>query len=151
MVRVPTFFCHSAIAVLLFACGWQAFSGGGTSSRLTRLGDTSGARSQPRHMNPETRLLLQRMEDRRRVAEEASAGRMSLRDAAELFHTLNAGVLPDHFHILPGATKLEKLCRQVINYSGDRDGAGIPQNPESVRRLEEELACLLASGELRGE
>ncbi len=146
MVRLPSLFAHGVVGSVVLVCGYQAVSGGGHSSRLARLPNSTESSPQAARQAPSGKIDLSRMEDRHRVAAEVQAGRLSLRDAVELFRTLNADLPPRMLTLLPGATPEERLCRQVINYSVEHDAHGRAANAEAVARLEEELACMLASG-----
>src|SRR5205807_269257 len=79
---------------------------------------------------------------------ELKAGRLGLRETAALFRDLD-GDRPVYIDVLrwhnPGSTDEECYCRTVIRYvepGATRDDRA----RETARRLEAELACLLATG-----
>jgi hypothetical protein len=95
-------------------------------------------------------VTLQRIALKQALTTELTAGRLSLRDTAALFRDLD-GDRPVYIAVMrwanPGSTDEECYCRAVIRYT-EPGNQGDGHGREAARRLEAELECLLATGDV---
>jgi hypothetical protein len=92
--------------------------------------------------------VRKRTEAKWQVVRQLLAGRLTLREAAARFGALNdepadCPCRDDHF---PGATRGERLCRQVIAWVREEAREGQAEAAEAAACLEAELEALLARG-----
>jgi hypothetical protein len=100
-------------------------------------------------LEQQSRTIVQRLEAKEEVVRRLLAGRLTLLEAAALFGHLNeepaAWPFQDNLR-WPGASREEKLCRQVLDWAiplaREEGGRAV----EAADRLEAELAALLARG-----
>src|SRR5262249_62267097 len=109
------------------------------AERAARLAEDDGA-------------ALRRMAVKEEAAEEAAAGRLSLRETAARFRDSDAGV-PESYRsawriTVPGGSEDERYCRQVLLYVGWLVQQG-DARAAALDRLQAELDEALARGDLR--
>ena len=135
------------------AAGAIAVGVGLMAYRLTRAPDAPGHSivAPASDASPlEVRAVAERMQQKRRIADEVIAGRTALLDAAAAFRRLDAGwpkSPADIRTVFPeAATPEEAYCRSVIQYA--RTESPRDEADDVARRLEDDLAARLRDGPL---
>jgi hypothetical protein len=133
--------------VVLLSAGLAALVG--TGRRLSRPAPPDGAegeREREARLERQLQVVRWRGEAKARVVRRLLAGGLTLPQAAAQFGWLNERPAdypcPDG-HLWPGASREEKLCRQVVSWAREL-APDEEEGVETVARFEREVDALLA-------